>query len=161
MREGTKVHFEADRESTLAKIKQTLGLSDVTIRVKTRDGEVWTNVLHVASKMVRDLVQGRGCCAVTEPLLILPDAEKRTVALLDRILQHGAAILTLDERENVEKIAEKLNEVTEDLGFELVNFQVRPGPDRAITRDHRLAHSFNQARKWGDSNNNITKWSML
>ena len=161
MKEGTKVYFEADEESTLAKIRQTLGLSDFTIRVKTRDGEVWTNVLHVASKMVRDLVQDRGCCAVSEPLLILPDAEKRTVALLDRILQHGSAILTLDERENVEKIAAKLNEVTEDLGFELVNFQVRPGPDRATTTDHRLAHSFNQTRKWGDSNNNITKWSML
>ena len=87
MKEGTKVYFEADEESTLAKVKKILGLSDVTIRVKTRDGEVWTNVLHVASKMVRDLVQGRGCCAGTEPLLILPDAEKRKLALLDRIPQ--------------------------------------------------------------------------
>ena len=157
----TNVIFEENSEETLTKVKRFLGQSDLTIRIRTCDGEVWTNVLHIASLLVRDLLQGRGCCGGIEPLLILPDAEKRTVALLDRILQHGSAILTLDERENVEKIAQKLNEVTEDLGFELVNFQVRPGPDRATTTDHRLAHSFNQTRKWGDSNNNITKWSML
>ena len=52
MKKGTKDCFEAATEDTLAKIKQSLGLSDSTIRIITLDGEVWTNVLHVASKMV-------------------------------------------------------------------------------------------------------------
>ena len=132
MKKGTKVRFEAATEDTLVKIKQSLGLSDSTVRIMTRDGEVWTYVLHVASKMVRDLVQDRGCCAgASTPLLILPDAEKRTVALLDRILQHGSSFITLEELADIKRTTQKLNDVAPDLGFDLDNFQLMPIPPGA------------------------------
>jgi len=70
-----------------------------------------------------DMVQNRGCCC-NEPVLFLPDTDKSTVALLDRILMFGSVEITLHEGGNIQRIFEELRELAEDLGLKLFHLDV-------------------------------------
>ena len=103
-------------------------MSDFKIKVQACDGIVVTSALHLASEWVRDMVRDRWWCLNDghEPVIFLPDVEKRIVTLLDRILTSGSAEITLHERGNIHKISEKLQRSAQDLGFKLFNVDVRP-----------------------------------
>ena len=94
-------------ETTIQHFVQALMYKDFNVKVHASDGPVWIRALHIASKWVRDSIQGRGCCC-HEPVLFLPDFDKMTVALLDRILTFGSDEITLQQRGNMKRIKEKL-----------------------------------------------------
>jgi len=98
------------------------------IKVQACDGIVVTSALHLASEWVRDMVRDRWWCLNDghEPVIFLPDVEKRIVTLLDRILTSGSTEITLHERGNIHKISEKLQRSAQDLGLNLFNVDVRP-----------------------------------
>ena len=77
-------------DSTIKHFQQALTNKDYNVKVQACDGAVETSALHITSKWVWDMAQDRGCCR-HEPVLFLPDTDKKTVALLDRILLFGSA----------------------------------------------------------------------
>ena len=77
-----------DTRTTVQHFVQALMYKDCNILVQASDGPVWIRALHIASKWVRDMIQDRGSCCL-DPILFLPDVDKMTVALLDRILMFG------------------------------------------------------------------------
>ena len=123
-----KFQISDDTESKLGRFQQALTMSDFKIKVQACDGIVVTSALHIASEWVRDMVRDRWWCDNDghEPVIFLPDVEKRIVTLLDRILTSGSAEITLHERGNIHKISEKLQRSAQDLGFKLFNVDVRP-----------------------------------
>lgn len=103
-------------------------MNDFKIKVQACDGIVVSSALHIASGWVRDMVRDRGWSLNDglEPVLFLPGAEKRIVALLDMIITKGSAEITIHERGNIKKISEKLQNAAQDLGLKLFNVDVRP-----------------------------------
>ena len=127
-----------DTESNLQRYQQALTISDLKIEVHACDGAEISSALHIASGLVRELVRDRGCCrsANDNPVMYLPDTNKRIVTLLESILVYGSAEITLHERGDIQSITEKLFMTALALGIELSNLDVRP------------------IDKKGDSNNN-------
>ena len=123
-----KVNFSDDTESKLKYFQQALTMNDFKIKVQACDGIVVSSALHIASGWVRDMVRDRGWSLNDglEPVLFLPGAEKRIVALLDMIITKGSAEITIHERGNIKKISEKLQNAAQDLGLKLFNVDVRP-----------------------------------
>jgi len=123
-----KFQISDDTESKLGRFQQALTMSDFKIKIQACDGIVVTSALHIASDWVRDMVRDRGWCLNDgyEPVIFLPEVEKRIVTLLDRLLTSGSAEITLHERGNIHKIREKLQRSAQDLGLKLFNVDVRP-----------------------------------
>ena len=123
-----KFQISDDTESKLGRFQQALTLSGFKIKIQACDGVVVTSALHIASEWVRDMVRDRGWCLNDgyEPVIFLPEVEKRIVTLLDRLLTSGSAEITLHERGNIHKISEKLQRSAQDLGLKLFNVDIRP-----------------------------------
>ena len=129
-----------DTESNLQRYQQALTISDLKIEVHACDGAEISSALHIASGWVRQMVRDRGCCrsANDNPVIFLPDYNKRIVTLLESILVYGSAEITLHERGDIQSISDKLHMTARALGIELSNLDVRPIDKKCF----------------GDSNNN-------
>ena len=114
-----------DSGTTVQHFVQALMYKDCNVLVETSDGPVWTRALHIASKWVREMVQDRGSCC-HDPILFLPDVDKMTVALLDRILMFGYTEITLNEGGNIQRIYNNLRKLAQSLGLEHFNVDVTP-----------------------------------
>jgi len=119
------LQIKLDIGTKIKHIQQALTNKDYNVKVQACDGAVETRALHITSKWVRDMAQDRGCCR-HEPVLFLPDTDKKTVALLDRILMFGSAEITLHEGGNIQKIFERVRDLAKDLGLKLFHIDVVP-----------------------------------
>ena len=126
-----------DGKSKIEQFQQALTMSYNKVLVKASDGDILTSGLIIASEMVREMILTRGCCQ-GEPVILIPNTDKRTVALLDRILVNGFAEIT-PENGNIERIVDTLLKLSRDLGFEPSNLEVEPftkkDPEKDIVKD--------------------------